>query len=632
MSGVEILGIAAGVVQLADLGARLSVNLYTFSRKVKDANKEIDSLCNDIAGTGAVLKTLGEQIKTDLDPRLFKNETIIQAQRLMNDCKGLYDEINEAIDRHGKDDDDSSADKGKSAEIPGPPGMRRLWTKVRWPFVQGKIKALKSRLGYLKAELMLMLQGLILVALARRHEDWDVMQEQHALVYELWTEQKKALALAQFHEDVDMLDRPAAVESQGLSPPTDFAAASSLAERPTSGVPVESMAPLRPMAAMTVVDYRPPSLPENLHDERAEQIFDHCRLVETLLKQVGDHNWRVTQDIRAKTGDKILQAHYMQWRRHFHHHDDTVKFKYFERFPNLEHYYYWQDQDRAFAAAEETKEMGRDTWVRGHQEREPEPAQLPRGSRQGVARSTPRFRHEYKSFSQNERPTNRSRDHMSREGADVDAPLQARVSPAPPSPDRRTTPQSERLPDEISLPNRTLGVQAGDMSEASRSSRTASAVSRGLHRERSVRDMDDRTTFPDEGPETQSDTSDYDAEGEALEHESLNMMEALEPDSFNMMEALEPESFNMMEALEPDSFNMMEARSRDISRDHLIQDLVSQTTFPNEGSEAESNTRGYGGDAAAGAKVEGGLKQQLKEYLQHYTTMTDEEWSYLEEL
>ena len=167
------------------------------------------------------------------------------------------------------------------------------------------------------------------------HEDWDVMQEQHALVYELWTEQKKALALAQFHEDVDMLDRPAAVESQGLSPPTDFAAASSLAERPTSGVPVESMAPLRPMAAMTVVDYRPPSLPENLHDERAEQIFDHCRLVETLLKQVGDHNWRVTQDIRAKTGDKILQAHYMQWRRHFHHHDDTVKFKYFERFPNL---------------------------------------------------------------------------------------------------------------------------------------------------------------------------------------------------------------------------------------------------------------------------------------------------------
>ncbi|KAG9777750.1 hypothetical protein KCU88_g4419, partial [Aureobasidium melanogenum] len=531
MSGVEILGIAAGVVQLADLGARLSVNLYTFSRKVKDANKEIDSLCNDIAGTGAVLKTLGEQIKTDLDPRLFKNETIIQAQRLMNDCKGLYDEINEAIDRHGKDDDDSSADKRNSTEIPGSPGID----------IGGSSS---SRLFLTEVF---------------SHEDWDVMQDQHALVYELWTEQKKALALAQFHEDVDMLDRPAAVESQGLSPPTDFAAASSLAERPTSGVPVESMAPLRPMAAMTVVDYRPPSLPENLHDERAEQIFDHCRLVETLLKQVGDHNWRVTQDIRAKTGDKILQAHYMQWRRHFHHHDDTVKFKYFERFPNLEQYYYWQDQDRAFAAAEETKEMGRDTW--------------------------------------------------------------ARVSPAPPSPDRRTTPQSERLPDEISLPNRTLAVQAGDMSEASRSSRTASAVSRGLHRERSVRDMDDRTTFPDEGPETQSDTSDYDAQGEALGHESLNMMEALEHESLNMMEALEPESLNMMEA-----------RFRDISRDHLIQDLVSQTTFPNEGSEAESNTRGYGGDAAAGAKVEGELKQQLKEYLQHYTTMTDEEWSYLEEI
>ncbi|KAL2435317.1 hypothetical protein ABEF95_015424 [Exophiala dermatitidis] len=576
MSGVEILGIAAGVVQLADLGARLSVNLYTFSRKVKDANKEIDSLCNDIAGTGAVLKTLGEQIKTDLDPRLFKNETIVQAQRLMNDCKGLYDEINEAIDGHGKDDnDDSGACKGKSAEISGPPGMRRLWTRMRWPFVQRKIHALKARLGYLKAELMLMLQGLILVALARRRETRGVMQEQHALVYDLWTEQKKALALAQFHEDVEILDGPA-VESQGLSPSTDFAAASSLAERPPSGVPVESMAPLRPMAAMTVVDCRPPSLPENLHDERAEQIFDHSRLVETLLKQVGDRNWRVTQDIRAKTGDKILQAHYMQWRRHFHHHDDTVQIQYFERFPNLAQYYYWHDQDRAFAAAEKAKEKARNIRLRGHQERELERAQLPVGRQRGVARSNPRFQHECKSFSQNERRANRARDPVPREGADADAPFRGRVSP---SPDRRPTPRSERLPAGISLPNRTLGVQADDMSTASRSS----------------------GALADEEPEAESDTSDYDTEGEALE---------------------------------PESINMMEARSRDISGDRFVQDLVFQTTFPNEGPEAGSNTRGYDAEAEAetGAKVEVELKQQLKEYLQHYTTMTDEEWSYLEEL
>jgi hypothetical protein len=43
MSGLEILGIAASVLQIAEMGGRLSVKLFTFSRKIKNADKNIDS-------------------------------------------------------------------------------------------------------------------------------------------------------------------------------------------------------------------------------------------------------------------------------------------------------------------------------------------------------------------------------------------------------------------------------------------------------------------------------------------------------------------------------------------------------------------------------------------------------------
>jgi hypothetical protein len=54
MFGIDILGIAASVIQIADLGGKLSVKLFTFSRKIKNAHKSIDSISQDISATGAI--------------------------------------------------------------------------------------------------------------------------------------------------------------------------------------------------------------------------------------------------------------------------------------------------------------------------------------------------------------------------------------------------------------------------------------------------------------------------------------------------------------------------------------------------------------------------------------------------
>lgn len=65
MSGVEIIGIAASVVQIADAGARLSSKLFIFTRKVKDADRSIQNISSEIAATGAALRELGDALEQD---------------------------------------------------------------------------------------------------------------------------------------------------------------------------------------------------------------------------------------------------------------------------------------------------------------------------------------------------------------------------------------------------------------------------------------------------------------------------------------------------------------------------------------------------------------------------------------
>jgi hypothetical protein len=63
MSGIEILGTAASVITVADLGGKLSVKLFTFARKIKNTDESISSIPRDIAATGAVLHQLGNELK-----------------------------------------------------------------------------------------------------------------------------------------------------------------------------------------------------------------------------------------------------------------------------------------------------------------------------------------------------------------------------------------------------------------------------------------------------------------------------------------------------------------------------------------------------------------------------------------
>ncbi len=72
MPGVEILGMAASVLQIADLGARVSAKLFGFAQKVRGAAEKIDLISKEIAATGALLQQLSEQLDKDSQAQLLK--------------------------------------------------------------------------------------------------------------------------------------------------------------------------------------------------------------------------------------------------------------------------------------------------------------------------------------------------------------------------------------------------------------------------------------------------------------------------------------------------------------------------------------------------------------------------------
>jgi len=87
------LGIIASVVQIADLGVRLSLRLYTFGETVASADKSIISIAKDVSLASSVLRELGqtlEKIKSpDFVPKmLFKRPT--RLSKSVWKCFGLW--------------------------------------------------------------------------------------------------------------------------------------------------------------------------------------------------------------------------------------------------------------------------------------------------------------------------------------------------------------------------------------------------------------------------------------------------------------------------------------------------------------------------------------------------------------
>lgn len=79
MSGVGIVGIAASIIQIADLGTKLSVKLFSFYRQIQNADKAIQHLSSDVALTCAILRELGDGLKQNEQSKLYSPEAHLTA-------------------------------------------------------------------------------------------------------------------------------------------------------------------------------------------------------------------------------------------------------------------------------------------------------------------------------------------------------------------------------------------------------------------------------------------------------------------------------------------------------------------------------------------------------------------------
>lgn len=146
------IGLIASVLQVADIGARLSVKIYTFCHAAVNADDSITFISKDISHTSAILIELGRCLKKDHEAQLCSENAFHTTSAIVNECRIVFEEIDQAL-----------MDKMMRMGLDGNPGQPEaaIFERATWPFLQPRIKLLWDNLDKLKSTLHLMLNVLI---------------------------------------------------------------------------------------------------------------------------------------------------------------------------------------------------------------------------------------------------------------------------------------------------------------------------------------------------------------------------------------------------------------------------------------------------------------------------------------
>ncbi|CAG8903688.1 unnamed protein product [Penicillium egyptiacum] len=174
MSGLEVVGVIASIIQIADLGAKLSVKLCTFYKTVKVINKSIQELSSDVSLTCSILNELGKTLEQDDQTKLCSKQAFSTAQEVLQQCKSVFEEIDTAIEKHSQENE-----KGR---------LVRQARKITIAFLGPDLDVLKSNLERLKSTTLLMLHVIMYAGQLRRTNMKSTMANQRGLIQTLLEE------------------------------------------------------------------------------------------------------------------------------------------------------------------------------------------------------------------------------------------------------------------------------------------------------------------------------------------------------------------------------------------------------------------------------------------------------------
>ncbi|GAD97034.1 hypothetical protein NFIA_049990 [Paecilomyces variotii No. 5] len=179
MSGLEIIGIAASIIQIADLGAKLSVKLCEFYRQIKVANQSLQSLSSDVALTCNILRDLGENLKQDEETQLWSSGAFRTAQEVLKECELVFTHIRNTIEAQVQEQD------------PSRNRFSRAFRKVGIALIERDLDMLKGNLDRLRSTMLLLLNVIMYAGQVRSKVGTAILQQQREMIDTL-IEEKRA--------------------------------------------------------------------------------------------------------------------------------------------------------------------------------------------------------------------------------------------------------------------------------------------------------------------------------------------------------------------------------------------------------------------------------------------------------
>ncbi|KIW34538.1 uncharacterized protein PV07_01315 [Cladophialophora immunda] len=331
MSGIELIGLAASILQIADLGWKSSYKLYAFSKRVHDAGRAIELVSQDIAATGAILKQLGEEVRKDEETtpasRLGTHGLVVAASKLVDECQTLFREIDQGI----------TGEEGSKVIL----GFKQ---KLKWSYLGPRVDLLRTNLERLKSSLALMLNVLIYAEQQRSRQGAAVLKEQQELVASL--AEQKSDSEKRIEELQKRIEAPgpraqttsdtgtpspfhSLAESRVQAPRTAMDAAgtmtslgatmsavqiSSFPSADKSAPPAPPWSPAVPVRARVTNAADQSVRHETSEDARHPLHLDHYRLlIESLLEEVNSSKYALDHGLRYRLHDGVLELHWREW-------------------------------------------------------------------------------------------------------------------------------------------------------------------------------------------------------------------------------------------------------------------------------------------------------------------------------
>lgn len=90
MSGLEVLGVAASIIQIADLGFQLSKNIYNYIDTASSADDRLARIARNVDLTTEVVRRVAEVFESEAESGTKKKKNVVnqEALRLGRDVAG----------------------------------------------------------------------------------------------------------------------------------------------------------------------------------------------------------------------------------------------------------------------------------------------------------------------------------------------------------------------------------------------------------------------------------------------------------------------------------------------------------------------------------------------------------------